>query len=185
MYLYLHLMFIFSTSSIHILSSINSILFYILLFISTPHIQDFLFIMSGKRTPTYDLATPLAAPSASTSEQTSPLPSPTTTVEEPVDEEVEKEEVYIPTVMLTKTDAHELSYLISTLTHAQKHDQNHARNPKNKRPYVRIQSTSLPTLFDSVFMGYYEYPKIRVAEGYISVISKREWGVILTKAHAG
>ena len=137
--------------------------------------------MSGKQTPTFDPAAPLTAPS-STSEQTSPLPSPTTTAgEAPVDEEVEKEEVYIPTVMLTKSDAHELSYLISSLIHAP----NHARNPKNKRPYVRIQSTSLPTLYDSVFMGYYEYPKIRVAEGYISVISKREWGVILTKAHAG
>jgi hypothetical protein len=91
--------------------------------------------------------------------------------EEKQADRAEKIEVRIPTVMISMSDGAELSNTVKLL------------QKKKKQAQVRVDVSMLPMMLDSEYMGNLRYPKIRISTNMIHVMSRGNWGAMLTSVN--
>lgn len=71
--------------------------------------------------------------------------------------------------MITKSDYEQMSFIARNYQGAE-----------GQAPHVRLHASSRPMALDNVFMGYEEFPKIRMGAKYVQVIGAGRWGATLT-----
>jgi hypothetical protein len=124
--------------------------------------EDGLFVMSGKAV--------VATPSTSAADERTPTPG--TTTSDAAIAYPKSKYGDMPTVMLIGKDGTELVDLLAA----------HAAENNGVEAQVQIRVSSTPMFLNSPWMGDFSTPQVRMKRNVIHVVSRENWGAILSSA---